>query len=59
MLADSDIEGLLKEISINAQIALAEARRVYQKMWLLSHAIASLLATNSDSFALEEAEAFC
>ena len=55
MLADRDIEGLLKEISVNAQITLPEARRVYQKMWLLSHGIASILATNNDSFALEEA----
>lgn len=54
MLMDKDIDGLLNEISTTATVTMQEAQAIYQKMWLLSHGIASLIATNGDLFETEE-----
>lgn len=54
MLMDKDIDGLLNEISTTATVTMQEARAIYQKMCLLSHGIASLIATNGNLFEREE-----
>ena len=56
MLMDEDIEQLLNGLSTAYHVDRQEAQSIYQKMWLLSHGLASIIATNSDSFQLEEAE---
>lgn len=56
MLIDDDIEGLLNEISTTAQVNRQQARRIYKRMWLLSHGIAAIIAANGDIFELEETE---
>lgn len=54
MLMDQDIEGLLNEIAKTAVISKQKAQAIYQKMWLLSHGIASIIATNGDLFETRE-----
>lgn len=54
MLIDKDIKGLLNEISTMAKINEQAAQTVYKRIWLLSHGIASLIATNGDLFEMEE-----
>lgn len=54
MLSDRDIGKLLMDMSVAAQISLEDARAVYQKMWLLSHGIASLVSSNSNTFETNE-----
>lgn len=56
MLTDNDIEKLLDEIANNSEISKNDAKEVYKKMWLLSHGIASIMATNPSSIKLEDAE---
>ncbi|WMM23591.1 hypothetical protein RBU61_11575 [Tissierella sp. MB52-C2] len=56
MLSDDDIKKILNEVSKDFQIDSKEAQGVYQKMWLLSHGIASVIATNIDSLKIEEAK---
>lgn len=56
MLTDNDIEKLLDEISATSEISKNDAKTVYKKMWLLSHGIASIMATNAGSIKLEDAE---
>lgn len=57
MPMDQDIEGLLTEISSTAELSKPQAQAIYQKMWLLSHGIASIIATNGDLFESEEVKA--
>lgn len=54
MLIDKDIKGLLNEISTTEKVNEQDAQAVYKRMWLLSHGIASLIATNGDLFEMEE-----
>lgn len=54
MPMDQGIEGLLNEIATTAEISKQEAQAIYQKMWLLSHGIASMIATNGDLFETQE-----
>lgn len=56
MLIDDDIKGLINEIASRESLSKKQAQEVYKRMWLLSHGIASLLATNRDVFELDEVE---
>lgn len=57
MPMDQDIEGLLNEISKTAEVNKQEAQAIYQKMWLLSHGIASIVATNGGLLETQEVKA--
>lgn len=54
MMTDQDIAGLLNEISADAEVSRREAQAIYKKMWIFSHGIASLMATNGGIFKIKE-----